>query len=70
MYSINLTNCNFEKTSKEEFGDTKEIIRICILKKNRQPNGQTKKDKSTNNDLQNIHQFVLLVSSLFCLFNC
>ena len=38
----------------EEFEDTKEVIRICISKKNRQHNGQKKKDKRTNNDLQNI----------------
>jgi hypothetical protein len=40
---------------KEEFGDTKGVIRIRILKKNRQHNGQKKKYKGTNNDLQNIH---------------
>jgi hypothetical protein len=34
--------------------DTKEVIRIRISKKNRQHNGQKKKDKRTNNDLQNI----------------
>jgi hypothetical protein len=39
----------------EEFEDTKGEIRISILKKNRQHNGQKKKDKRTNNDLQNIH---------------
>jgi len=32
--------------------DTKEVIRIRILK-NRQRNGQKKKYKRTNNDLQN-----------------
>jgi hypothetical protein len=58
MYFINLANCNFEKTSYEEFEDTKGVIRICISKKNRQPNGQKKKEKRTNNDLQNIHKFV------------
>jgi hypothetical protein len=40
---------------KEEFENTKEVIRICISKKNRQHNGQKKKYKRTNNDLQNIH---------------
>ena len=30
------------------------VIRIRIVKKNRQYNGQTKKNKRTNNDLQNI----------------
>jgi hypothetical protein len=39
----------------EEFEDTKGVIRICISKKNRQRNDQKKKDKRTNNDLQNIH---------------
>jgi hypothetical protein len=40
---------------QEEFEDTKGVIRIRILKKNRQHNGQKKKYKRTNNDLQNIH---------------
>ena len=35
----------------EEFEDTKEAIRIRILKKNKQHNGQKK-----NNDLQNIQR--------------
>ena len=35
--------------------DTKGVIRIRISKKNRQHNGQKKKYKRTNNDLQNIH---------------
>jgi len=39
----------------EEFEDTKEVIRIHISKKNRQHNGQKKKWKRTNIDLQNIH---------------
>jgi len=33
----------------EEFEDTKGVIRIRILKKNRQHNGQKKRYKSTNN---------------------
>jgi hypothetical protein len=37
----------------EEFEDTKEVIRIRISKKNRKHNGQKKKYKKTNNDLQN-----------------
>jgi hypothetical protein len=45
----------FYKKRKEEFGETKVIIRICISNKDRQNNGQTKKYKRTNNDLQNIH---------------
>ena len=36
------------------FEDTKGVIRIRKSKKNRQHNGQMKKDKKTNNDLQNI----------------
>ena len=39
----------------EELEDTKAAIRIRISKKNRQHNGQNKKYKRTNNDLQNIH---------------
>jgi hypothetical protein len=35
--------------------DTKGVIRIRISKKNRQHNGQKKRDKRTNNDLQNTH---------------
>ena len=38
----------------EEFEDTKGVIRIRKSKKGRQHNGQKKKDKRTNNDLQNI----------------
>ena len=41
--------------SLDEFEDTKGVIRIRKLKKDRQHNGQAKKDKSKNNDLQNIH---------------
>jgi hypothetical protein len=37
----------------EEFEDTKGVIRIRKSKKNRQHNGQNKKDKRTNNNLQN-----------------
>ena len=39
--------------SKEEFQDTKGVIRIHKSKKNRQH--KKKKYKRTNNDLQNIH---------------
>jgi hypothetical protein len=39
----------------EEFEDTKGVIRIRISKKNRQHNGQKKKYKGTNNNLQDIH---------------
>ena len=41
---------------EEEFEDTKGAIRIRISKKNRQHNGQKKKDKRTNNDLEYIHK--------------
>ena len=39
--------------SKKQFEDTKGVIRIR-KSKDRQHNGQTKKDKKTNNDLQSI----------------
>ena len=39
----------------EEFEDTKGLIRIRISKKNRQNNGQKKKYKRKNNDLQHIN---------------
>ena len=43
--------------SLEEFEDTKVelVMHIRKLKKDRQHNGQKKKDKRTNNDLQSIH---------------
>ena len=37
----------------KKFDNTKGVIRIRKSKKNRQHNGQNKKDKRTNNDLQN-----------------
>jgi peptidyl-tRNA hydrolase len=40
---------------KEEFEDTKGVIRFRKSNKKRQHNGQRIKDKRTNNDLQNIH---------------
>ena len=40
---------------QEEFENTKGVTRIGISKKNKQNNGQMKKYKRTNNDLQNIH---------------
>ena len=52
-----VTLCNVEINVfdvQEEFEDTKGVIRIRITKKNRQHNGQKKKYKGTNNDLQNI----------------
>jgi hypothetical protein len=41
---------------QEEFKDTKEVIRSGISKKDKQHNDHTKKDKRTNNDLENIPQ--------------
>jgi hypothetical protein len=41
--------------NEEEFEDTKGIIRTQISKKKRQHNGQKKKYKRTNSDLQKIH---------------
>ena len=48
-----LYGCN---STQEKFKDTTVTIRICKSKKYRQHNGQTKKDKRTNNDLQNMKQ--------------
>jgi uncharacterized protein YacL len=42
-------------TLNTQFEDTKGVIRIRISKKNRQHNGQSKKYKRTNSDLQKIH---------------
>ena len=39
----------------EEFEDIKGVVRIGISKKNRQHNGQKKKNTRTNNDIQNIY---------------
>ena len=41
---------------REKFEDTKGVIRIRNQKKDRKHNGQKKKDKRTNNNLQNITQ--------------
>jgi hypothetical protein len=40
----------------EEFGDIKGVIRIRKSKKDRQHNGPKKRDKRTNNNLQNTTQ--------------
>jgi hypothetical protein len=40
--------------TKKAFEDTKGVIRILKSKNERQRNGQKKKYKRTNNDLQNI----------------
>jgi hypothetical protein len=45
-----------QNTRQKEFEYTKEVIRIRKSKKNRQHNGQSKKDKRTNNHLQNTTQ--------------
>jgi len=42
------------QTTLEDFGDATLVVRIR-KSKDRQHNGQKKKDKKTNNDLQNIH---------------
>ena len=39
----------------KEFEDIKGVIRIPKSKKNRQHNGQKRKENRTNNDLQIIH---------------
>jgi hypothetical protein len=41
---------------QEEIEDTKGLIRIRKSKKDKHHNGQRKKDKWTNNNLQNIHK--------------
>jgi len=43
-------------TNKEKFEDTKGVIRSRKSEMDRQYNGQKKKDKKRNNDLQNITQ--------------
>jgi len=40
--------------NQEEFVDTKGVSSIYKSKKNRQHNGKKKKDRMTNNNLQNI----------------
>ena len=40
-------------SEREEFEDTKGVIKISISKKNRKYNGQPKKYKRTKNDLPN-----------------
>jgi hypothetical protein len=51
-----MLNTKINQFHSEEFEDTKGAIRIHKSKKNRQHNGQKKKYKRTNNDLQNIHK--------------
>ena len=52
---MDLHICIHLKGPREEFKDIKGLNRIRISKKNRQHNGQKKKNKRTNNDLQNMH---------------
>ena len=42
--------------TKEEFEDTKEVIRIRISKKDRQHKGQKKKDRQHNGQKDNVLQ--------------
>ena len=51
MMKENVLTLNIVSLLKEEFEGTKGVIRICVLKKNRQHNGQKKKYKWTNIDL-------------------
>jgi hypothetical protein len=44
-----------DSENKKNLKILKGVIRIRISKKNRQHNGQKKKYKRTNNDLQDIH---------------
>jgi hypothetical protein len=63
LKQMNIT-CSFDE---EEFEDTKEVIRILISKKDRQHNCQEKKDKGTNNDLENItHKTKYRVTRKMC----
>ena len=52
MYIVFILQC---QKVQEKFEDTKGVIRKCKLK-DKQHNGQYKKEKSTNNDLQSIIQ--------------
>ena len=54
MHEHSLPWLSTRTSMKEEFEDTKGAIIIRISKKDRQHNGQKKKYKRTNNDLQNI----------------
>ena len=49
-------DCMYSNRSLERFEDTKRAIRSRKSKKDRQYNGQTKKDNRTNNYLQNISE--------------
>jgi len=47
-----INTSRFGDMLQDELEDTKEVMRIRKSKKNRQNNGQKKKYKRTNNDLQ------------------
>ena len=49
----------FLSSSKKSLKIPKGAIRICISKKNRQHNGQKKRYKRTNNDLQERYFFCI-----------
>ena len=51
--SIFTVKCKDETKRSNNFEDTKGIIRIRKSQKDRQFNGQTKRDKTTTNDVQN-----------------
>ena len=55
-YRICIKCLGYTNYIQEESEDTKGAIIIRIWKKNRQNNGKKKKDKMTNNDLQNTTQ--------------
>jgi len=55
MCKLKIISVIVKSHSQGEFEDTKGVIRIGISKKNKEHNGQKKKYKRTNNDLQNIH---------------
>ena len=58
LYKCNCTNLIMISTRlyKRNVEDTKGVIRRRKSKEDRQYNGQRKRDKRTNNDLQNITQ--------------
>ena len=53
-YCSVITRASYDKT-KEEFEDTNEIIRSRKSKKDKQHNGQKKKDKRPHKDIQSIY---------------
>ena len=55
IFALLLKRAYFFIEDQDEFEDTKWVIRIRILKTNRQHNGQKKRYKRTNNYLQNIY---------------